>query len=144
MKVTIKEQEFSIEKISLDNQFHVARALSPVLTALAPVLISANKGGDLLSKDADSFKPFADCLASMKKEDADFCLFALLSKVQKKENKGLGWSNVVDSEAKVFQYQDMSLTTILMLAYKSLHLSLKDAFEDLPLASQEVDTKPKG
>jgi hypothetical protein len=128
MEITIKENIYKIEMISVREQFHLMRKLTPAATAIIPLFQSSQ---DILSSEVDSLSAFAKTISMMPKEDADFCLFSLLSCVQRKEKHGLGFSAIASVETFTMHHQDIKLMEMMKIAFESLKYNFKDFFLDL-------------
>ena len=128
MEIIVKEATYKIDLLSVREQFHLMRKLTPAATAIIPLF---QKGEGLMDSDVDTLSPFANIISSMPENDADFCLFSLLRCVTKKEKGGVGFSPIASKETYTLHHQDIKLMDIMKIAFESLRYNFKDFFLDL-------------
>jgi hypothetical protein len=130
---TIKGHSYSIGKLNVFEQFHVARRLGPMLSDIIAAFVSAPNlfagGGDEDAKALEVLEiatgPLSNSLAKMSNADADYILHACLSVCQRKQTSGY---------AKVFvsgggmMFQDIQLDTLLGLTFFALQENLAGFF----------------
>jgi hypothetical protein len=133
MDFSIDGIEYKAVKVDAVKQFHLARRLSPFLEAIVPVVAKV-KGGMLAADNPEGsfdallegYAPFAKMMADMQDEQADYILFGLLACVKRKQSQGLGWANVSNGSALMFQ--DINMVQMLKCAYHALMENLADFF----------------
>jgi hypothetical protein len=128
MEIKIKDTTYKIEMISVRDQFHLMRKLTPAATAIIPLFQNSD---DLLNSEFDALSPFANIISSMSESDSDYCLFSLLRCISKKEKNGLGFSPIASKDSCVMHHQDIKLLDMMKLAFESLKFNFKDFFLDL-------------
>jgi len=128
VEITIKENDYKIGKISVREQFHLMRKLTPAATAIIPLF---QKGEGVMESELDGLTPFANIISSMSEADADFCLFSLLRCVEKKEKGGLGFSPIASKDSYIIFYENIKIMEMLMIAFEALKYNFKDFFLDL-------------
>ena len=128
MEIVIRDITYKIELISVRDQFHLMRKLTPAATAIIPLL---KKGEGVLESDVDTLSPFANIISGMSEIDADFCLFSLLRCVNRKEQHGLGFSAIASKETYTMHHQDIKLIDMMKIAFEALRFNFKDFFLDL-------------
>lgn len=130
--------DYKIKKLNARSQFHIVRRLAPVLGGLAP----SPSDSDSDNKDMAQFASLAKAISGLSDEDSDYCLFGLLNAVSRKEDKGLGYSPIVNGYN--FMYQDIDFKSMLLLAWEVLSFNLSDFFADLPSDLKEVVQSASG
>lgn len=133
MDFSIDGIEYKAVKVDAIKQFHLARRLSPFLEAIVPVIAKV-KGGILAADNPEAsfdallegYAPFAKMMADMPDEQADYILFGLLACVRRKQAQGLGWANISNGSALMFQ--DINMVQMLQCAYHALMENLADFF----------------
>lgn len=128
MEIIVKNIVYNLELISVRDQFHLMRKLTPAATAIIPLF---QNSGNALDSNIDTLSPFANIIATMHESDADYCLFTLLRCVSRKEKKGLGFSPIASKDAYTMHYQDITLMDMMKIAFESLKFNFKDFFLDL-------------
>jgi hypothetical protein len=148
MEFTIQDKTYRAKKLNAMKQFHIVRRLVPLIGNFAPALkempMIDGKPDMTKLKDIDVGKilpAITSAISSVSDEDADFCIHGLLSVVQKKGDKDEGWFDVCVNGGMMFE--DMTLATILQLAFKSLTHNLSDFFQELPSALNADNQKQK-
>lgn len=132
MDFSIDGIEYKAVKVDAVKQFHLARRLSPFLEAIVPLIAKVKAGvikeGDDATFDAliEGYAPFAKMMADMPDEQADYILFGLLACVKRKQAQGLGWANISNGSALMFQ--DINMVQMLQCAYHALMENLADFF----------------
>lgn len=123
---------YRIGKLDAFKQFHVSRKIAPMLPRLVPALMQISKdgaAGDGFSKLADSLAPFADALASMEDETAEYVIGTCLSAVHRKQ--GSSWASVWSSQAKATMFDDMDLSTLVPLVVHVIRENLGSFIQGL-------------
>ena len=120
-------------RLNAMEQFHVSRKLAPVLPTLVPLLANAANvasvgaamtGGAVdpaqAKELAESTRPFAEALAEMSDENANFIVKTCLS-VVKRQGQGAWFAVVRNGEG---MYDDMDIGVILPLVVRVITGSL--------------------
>jgi len=128
MEFELSEKRYSVGKLDARTQFHIVRRLAPVLSELAPAL--KNKGNDL-----EALVPLTGAIAKLTDEDADYCLFGLLKVVYRFQGQGLGTGPVCTGNS--LMYDDIDMSVMLQLAWKSLSYNMSGFFVGLPSALKD-------
>lgn len=119
LEIDLNGNRYSIGKLSAKQQFHVSRRIAPILPTMIPIFLRIKESGVNLTDDLDGMaqilQPFADGIAAMRDEDADYVIDACLSAVQRKQDAG--WFNVMGS-TKQLMFQDIDLGVMLPLAVR--------------------------
>lgn len=127
LEFEVKENNYRVNRLSAKKQFNIVRRVVPFFGELAPMVSGAEDNKNDLGMKA--LKPLSDALASMSDEASDYVLFGLLECVQRKEKQGLGWSKVcVDGN---LMYQDIDMTTMILLAFNSAKVNYQDFFSGI-------------
>ncbi|MDF3936660.1 phage tail assembly chaperone [Pseudomonas citronellolis] len=116
-------QTYRTAKIDAMRQFHLSRKIAPVIPALIPVfakLAESQKAagvkplsGDLAGMAA-MFEPFAEAIAAMSDESAEYVMGTCLSVVQRQQ--GTTWAPVWNERQKVLMFDDIDSGVMLQLA----------------------------
>ncbi|MCS3839389.1 hypothetical protein HNR03_004000 [Pseudomonas sp. JAI111] len=135
---------FRIGKLNAFQQFHLSRKVAPMIPTLIPVFLklqsaardakSASESADgagssdlaPLSGDlgalAEMLQPFADGIAGMPDEAAEFILSTCLGVVQRKQ--GTSWFPVWNASQNVCMFDDIDLGVMMKLAVRVITESL--------------------
>jgi hypothetical protein len=119
-------QTYRTTKIDAMRQFHLSRKIAPVIPALIPVFAklaesqkaNGSKDAKPLSSDlvamASLFEPFAEAVATMSDETAEYVMGTCLSVVSRQQ--GTTWSPVWNDRQKVCMFDDIDSGVMLQLA----------------------------
>ena len=127
IEVHIRGKDFKIDKIPLEEAFHLSRKLGPLIPALAPLYMAglrgeidqAISGGDVHAA-ALAAEPFAQVLGDMKDEVANYILYTSLSVVKIKQ--GTVFSNITSGNSLMFN--NLELVDLYQLAFLSIRETL--------------------
>lgn len=142
-RITVGQHSYVIGKLDVFSQAHVSRRITPIIPTIAPLLAEVAKGGiqemvdklELASKNenggavladidlsglANAAMPFADALAGMSDENADYVLKKCLSVVRR--DTGGVLANVCSNG--VLMFDDLDLGDMLPLVIAVLRTSL--------------------
>lgn len=120
---TVNGQAYRTAKIDAMRQFHLSRKIAPIIPALIPVfakLAESRKAEDAkpLSSDlaamAHLFEPFAEAIACMSDEVAEYVMGTCLSVVQRQQ--GTTWAPVWNDRQKVCMFDDIDTGVMVQLA----------------------------
>lgn len=131
---------FRIGKLNAFQQFHLSRKVAPIIPTLIPLFlklkqlrapvvgedgVAANTptplSGDLGAL-AEMLQPFADGIAGMPDETAEFILSTCLGAVQRKQ--GVSWFPVWSASQNVCMFDDLDLGVLTKLAVRVITESL--------------------
>ena len=119
IEIDLNGNRYSIGNLSAKQQFHVSRRIAPIIPTMIPIFLQIQASGNGLTGNleglASILQPFADGIAGMKDEDADYVIDSCLSVVQRKQDGG--WFNVIGS-TKQMMFQDIDLGVMLPLAVR--------------------------
>lgn len=132
MEFELEGHTYRANKIDARSQFHIVRRLAPVIGELAPAM-QKGKGG------LDALPPLANAIAKLSDNDADYCLFGLLKAISRKQPQGTGWAPV--STGELLMYDDITMPTMLQLAWKALSHNMQGFFAALPSDLKEAAQK---
>jgi len=140
---------FRIGKLNAFQQFHLSRKVAPMIPTLIPVFLKLEASAQAakaaqqanpvatevppngaalnpLSGDlgalAELMQPFAEGIASMPDETAEFILSTCLAAVQRKQ--GSTWSPVWNTKQNVCMFDDIDIGLMLKLAVRVITESL--------------------
>lgn len=131
MQFEIEGNTYKAGKLDARTQFHIVRRLAPVFGELSASV--SGKGG------VEAIGPLANAIAKLSDSDADYVLFGLLKVVQREQPNGLGWGPVATADS--LMYADITMATMLQIAYKCFMLNMSSFFQGLPSISQEAGQK---
>lgn len=132
MEFETEGRTYKVNKIDARSQFHIVRRLAPVLGQVAPA-IQGGKGG------MDALPALADAIAKLSDDDADYVLFGLLKVVNRKQDQGLGWGPVCTGTS--IMYDDITMPTMLKLAWEAMSFNMSGFFAALPSDLKEAAQK---
>lgn len=129
--------KFKLSKVDVFKQFHVARRMGPILGEIVPVMAQIHKASEKTGiTESEKFeeiakmaKPIMDGLAKLSDEDANYCLFGLLSAVEIQQASG-NWARVANDSHLLFQ--DLELPVLLAAAAAAFKYNLSNFFAVLP------------
>ncbi|MGA3827393.1 phage tail assembly chaperone [Pseudomonas chlororaphis] len=130
---------YRIGKLNAFQQFHLSRKVAPMIPTLIPVFLklqasakaapaegASNSALAPLSGDlgalAEMLQPFADGIADMPDETAEFILSTCLGVVQRKQ--GAAWFPVWSSSQNTCMFDDLDLGVMMKLAVRVITESL--------------------
>ncbi|WP_425327620.1 phage tail assembly chaperone [Pseudomonas nitroreducens] len=128
---TVVGQTYRTTKIDAMRQFHLSRKIAPVIPALIPVfakLAESQKaeGTKPLSSDlaamASLFEPFAEAVATMSDETAEYVMGTCLSVISRQQ--GTTWAPIWNDRQKVCMFDDIDSGVMLQLAAHVVRESL--------------------
>lgn len=120
---TVNGQNYRTAKIDAMRQFHLSRKIAPIIPALIPVFTKLSeskkdKAAKPLSNDiagmAHLFEPFAEAIAEMSDEAAEYVMGTCLSVVQRQQ--GTTWTNVWNKQQNVCMFDDIDAGVMVQLA----------------------------
>ncbi|MGY2438557.1 phage tail assembly chaperone [Pseudomonas sp. SDO52101_S400] len=130
---------FRIGKLNAFQQFHLSRKVAPMIPTLIPVFLKLRASAKTAPSDgaadsalvplsgdlgalAEMLQPFADGIAGMPDETAEFILSTCLGIVQRKQ--GTSWFPVWNASQNVCMFDDLDLGVMLKLAVRVITESL--------------------
>lgn len=127
---SVNGQKYRSAKIDAMRQFHLSRKLAPIIPTLIPVflqLAESRKASDKpLSDDLSSLsgllEPFAEGIASMSDEHAEYILGTCMSVVQRQQ--GTAWMAVWNSGQKVCMFDDIDAGSMIQIGFQVIRESL--------------------
>lgn len=143
LEIDLNGAKYSIGKLSAMQQFHVSRRIAPIIPTLIPIFVQLQNSSKPLTNDLASMagilQPFADGIAAMKDEDAEYVIGACLSAVQRKQDHG--WSNIWSASQKVPMFE-MDLSVMLPLTVRVITENLGSFIAGLLSSQAESGTNP--
>lgn len=120
---SVNGQNYRSAKIDAMRQFHLSRKIAPIIPALIPVFgklaeSQRAEGAKPLSSDlatmANLFEPFAEAIAGMPDEVAEYVMGTCLSVVQRQQ--GTTWAPIWNERQKVCMFDDIDAGVMVQLA----------------------------
>ena len=134
----INGKNYRIEKLDAFKQFHVSRRIAPILPTLIPVFTKVMRdggiGSDLLGL-VEVIKPFADGIAEMPDDAAEYVLRTCLSTSQRLNGKT--WAPVWSASANACMFDDMDLGEMIQIVIKVVEDSLGSFISGFLTGQQE-------
>jgi hypothetical protein len=128
-EIEVAGNVYRIGKLSVMQQFHVARKLAPILGSMTDTLKEAAKqndqDGELLMK---VMEPMANALAQMSFDDSEFVVNTCLATVERKD--GQGFQKI--KAGSQFQYADIDLGVMMRLTFAVIQENLGNFFRGPP------------
>lgn len=147
MELQIKGNTYSIGKMDVFQQFHVARRLAPLLYATSSALLARLKAGDTSVESGDDLntligavEPMVQVISSMPDADSQYVLNACLGVCQRLTGTGAGAGFqriLVDGQRLLFD--DIDLAVTLQLVAATIRANLGNFLDALP--EQPADAK---
>lgn len=148
----IAGHKYRTEQLSAFKQFHVNRRLLPLIPPLAPLFLriaedarKEGKGTKEALKDMgalvtllESAQPFADALATLPDESAEYIIDVCMSSVLRHD--GTGWHKAWNSNGKIAMYPELhDIGTLLQVVVRVIVANLGPFISGL-LTSQQAAT----
>lgn len=136
---------FQSTRLNAFIQFHVLRRLGPLLAKVGPVFLAPNASINL--DDLTMMGPALEALSSMSEEDCDYVIQQCLSVTKRYQDPGL-WVNVWNSQAKLLQFADLDLASMMQITVHVLGESLASFSQGgglnfaVPSPQQDVPMNP--
>lgn len=124
--VEIEGQRYVIGKMNAMTQFHVARKLAPVLSAMG---VSASQIGDKQTDLGAMLGPIMDVVATMDDATVEFIINNCLAVVRRIDGER---AQVVRSSSGQMMYADIEMTTMVRLAVEVIKDNLGGFFGQPP------------
>ncbi|WP_175835715.1 phage tail assembly chaperone [Burkholderia multivorans] len=130
-EIELNGTRYAIGKLSAMQQFHVSRRIAPIIPPMIPVLLQFYEEMDktekvsadekqgvlaLVTSVAPVLQPFADALAGLKDEDAEYVFGTCLSVVERWQ--GAGWAKVWNTAHKTSMFDDIGIDVMLPLVVR--------------------------
>ncbi|MER0991619.1 phage tail assembly chaperone [Pseudomonas aeruginosa] len=128
---SVNGQTYRTAKIDAMRQFHLSRKIAPVIPALIPVFArlaesQKSEAAKPLSTDLASmaplFEPFAEAVATMSDETAEYVMGTCLSVISRQQ--GNTWAPIWNDRQKVCMFDDIDSGVMLQLAAHVVRESL--------------------
>lgn len=136
-------KQYRAEKLNAFQQFHVSRKIAPLIPALIPVFLSVSqmKGGlqQNLPTIAGLLQPFADGIAALPDDAAEYVMSTCLSVVRRRTD-GETWAPVWSSSAKSVMFDDMDLGGLMPIVMRVIQENLGPFIQGLLTSQQPVQT----
>lgn len=130
IKFRVEENNYSSASLPAMIQFHIVRRMAPIIGNL--VILRNN-----LLRPEDILVPLVEGLSKLSDADSEYILFHCLE-VTQRETTGGGWGPVFNMISKRMMYEDITMITMLNIAYNVLEANLGDFIPSLPPPSTEV------
>ncbi|MDN7549076.1 phage tail assembly chaperone [Burkholderia cenocepacia] len=145
-EIELSGKRYQIGRLNAMQQFHVSRRIAPIIPSMIPVLMkfyaeversrnaaaNAALGALAAGEDASAaeqrdvlglvdsiapvLQPFADALAGLKDEDAEYVFGTCLSVVERQHRNG--WAKVWSAAHKTSLFDDMDMGSMLPLVVR--------------------------
>jgi tail assembly chaperone len=147
IELEVDGRRFRLEKPNAMEQLHLTRKLAPLLPALAPVidrvredLQKGMKVDEDLTALAELSQGFADQLAAMKNEDAEYVFDICLSALMVEHNGN--WVNFWAKQAKMPMVKELNDAALLLrLVLRVLRETLGNFISGFLMSAQEPEVK---
>jgi hypothetical protein len=137
-------KNYRAERLTCLQQFHVSRKIAPLIPSLVPVFLSLAqmKGGlkDNLPAMAEMLQPFADGIAGLPDEAAEYVIGTCLSVVRRKQ--GDNWAAIWSASAKAMMFDDLDLASAIPLVIRVIQDNLGPFISGLLTSQQETSGAP--
>lgn len=125
-EVELGGNDYSIGRLDAFRQLHVSRRIAPLIPSLVPAFSALSEGGaDALTdtaKFATALAPFAEAMAGMSDEAAEYVVGTCLSVVKRRQ--GSAWAPVWNAQGKTLMFDDIDLSTMLPLVVRVIRDNL--------------------
>ena len=141
-EIELNGQSYRVGKLDAFKQFHVSRKIAPMVPTLIPIFVEVSANTDILGdidRLAVALLPFAEAVAGMKNEDAEYVISTCLSSVQRKQ--GTSWAKVWNEQANACMFDDLDLSTMLPLVVQSIKENLGSFISGLLTAQASTEAQ---
>ena len=141
-EIELHGQSYRIGKLDAFKQFHVSRKIAPMVPTLIPIFVEISSNADIfgdIDRLSTALLPFADAVAGMKDEDAEYVISTCLSSVQRKS--GTAWAKVWNDQANACMFDDLDLSTMLPLVVHSIKENLGSFISGLLTAQASTEAQ---
>ncbi|CAG9268997.1 hypothetical protein WK39_03120 [Burkholderia cepacia] len=142
-EIELSGKRYQIGKLNAMQQFHVSRRIAPIIPPMLPVLMGLYseiaKGGSaaadsgtapdgvrnalkLVETISPVLQPFADALANLKDEDAEYVFGTCLSVVERQHMNG--WAKVWSAQHRTSMFDDLGIDVMLPLVVRVIVANL--------------------
>jgi hypothetical protein len=142
-EIELNGHRYQVGRLSAMQQFHVSRRIAPIIPPMVPVVMMFYAGLEqgknesasetpneaaprralkLVESIAPVLQPFADALASLKDDDAEYVFGTCLSVVERQHQNG--WAKVWSAAHKTSMFDDLGLETTLPLVVRVIATNL--------------------
>lgn len=121
----IDGKQYRANRLDAFKQFHVSRKIAPIVPKLIPIFVQLKDGGGLtedLAGLAEVVAPFADALAAMKDDDAEYIIATCLSVVLRQQ--GTTWAPVWSVNGRVVMFEDIDMGVMLPIIVRVIRDNL--------------------
>lgn len=125
----VKGQQYRSGKLDAFKQFHLARRLMPVITAMS--------GKESLDGTVSAV---STAIAGMSDTDCDYVLNACLAVVQRQQ--GQSWAKVFDDRSKSLMFDDIDMAGMLSIAQQVIQDNLGSFFQGGLAPQAEAQAAP--
>ena len=131
MEITIGDFTYRTGKLTPYQQFHVARRLAPMLSALGKAAEGANDGGKLDSLTDTAalmavFAPVADAVSKMSDSDSEYVINACMDSCHRRITDDK-WAPV--RVAGRLMFEDMGLKDLIQITINTIQENLGNFFD---------------
>ncbi len=138
-------QDYIAERLSAMQQLHVSRRIAPLIPPLIPVFMALAEKGELMDRISDCAalaQPFADALASMPDDSAEFVISTCMSVVKRKN--GEIYAPVWNSTAKLPMFSELNdMSVLLPIVVRVIQDNLGRFIEGLLTSKQASTATPE-
>lgn len=119
---TVNGQNYRTSKLDAMRQFHLSRKIAPIIPTLIPVFAKLAKGeaeqndtplSNDIEKLAPLFEPFAQAIAGMSDEMAEYVMGTCLSVVSRQQ--GTTWSPAWSVQQQVAMFDDIDAGAMVQI-----------------------------
>lgn len=140
IEIELNGNTYRLRKLDAFGQFHVSRKIAPIIPTLIPMFLKISRSGVSLDMEefGELFQPFADGIASMPDEAAEYIMSTCLGAVQRQTSGA--WANVWSSAGCMFD--DMDLSVLMQLCFRVIKESLGPFMDGLFTSQQSGQDRP--
>jgi hypothetical protein len=146
---TVGGHEYRSDNLDAIGQFNVARRLTPVVFALAPLISLGATTEELaavitsdIGANLELLRPTVEAVAKMSDADVDYIIANVASKVYRGIRNPVSgqidsWIPIWNAHARAFQYQDIGLPELVQIVWRVLQENLSSFSFGSPSTSSE-------
>ena len=154
-EVTLGDRLYRIGRMNVNDQFHVARRLLPLVADILPAAQEMFKLFPEPTKEGEepkpapqvnmtaALQPLLGAIGKLKDEDCDYIIAKCLAVVSRQDANGQMWANVWNGRAGRLQYEDISLPEMLQLTGHVIMENIADFSPALGSVSTFLNQKSK-
>jgi hypothetical protein len=140
----LNDKEYRVEKLDAFKQLHVSRKIAPLIPAMIPIFLKIAKMQGKFQENIDALpqtlQPFADALAELPDESAEYVYITCLSVVRRRAMDH--WAAVISPGTRISPFDDIDFVTMTQLVIRVIEHNLGPFIGGLLTKAKEESKGP--